>query len=157
MAKVYDEVVGLDYSHAFVAACDKMKREKSARVPVSVQGDIRASVTVSLPVDCVPHVSKTRFVQGDACDLPQLGQFDCVLAANLLCRLPDPAAFLKRLPDIITKVGCLCAASQPPVPSLARSPCRLCFQGGVLVLVSPYSWLEEYTSRAFPHCLFVTI
>ena len=155
MAKVYDEVVGLDYSHAFVAACDKMKREKSARVPVSVQGDIRASVTVSLPVDCVPHVSKTRFIQGDACALPQLGQFDCVLAANLLCRLPDPAAFLKRLPDIITKVGCLCAASQPPVPSCSLTlpsvfPGRRA-RARVAVL------LARRVPPAFPRCVFVTI
>ena len=106
MAKVFDEVVGLDYSHAFVQACGRMKAEESVAVPLSIQGDIRTSVTVSLPKDCVAHSSKTRFVQGDACDLPALGTFDCVLAANLLCRLPNPSAFLARLPQIINKVTC---------------------------------------------------
>jgi hypothetical protein len=161
MAKVFDEVVGLDFSHAFVAACDKMKANKSACVPLSVQGDIRASVTVSLPADCLPHVSKTRFIQGDACDLPPLGQFDCVLAANLLCRLPNPAAFLTRLPDIITKVGCLCRAL---LPSVSSSSPRVAFPGrraraSVAVrqalpsvcfcnILRRYSWLEEYTPKA---------
>ena len=122
-----------------------MKAEKSATVPLSVQGDIRSSATVSLPPDCIPHASKARFVQGDACDLPPLGQFDCVLAANLLCRLPNPAAFLDRLPAIIKPVRPLliarlfCAALRCAI----HAP-----QGGVLVLVSPYSWLEEYTPKA---------
>jgi hypothetical protein len=113
MAKTFDEVVGLDFSHAFVAACDNMKAKQSVVVPLMVQGDIRKSVTVSLPADCIPHLSKTRFIQGDACDLPSLGQFDCVLAANLLCRLPNPSAFLKRLPEIITKVRFVCVCEVP--------------------------------------------
>ena len=41
-------------------------------------------------------------------------------AANLLCRLPDPAAFLAQLPSL-----------------LARD--------GVVVFISPYSWLRAYT------------
>lgn len=45
-----------------------------------------------------------------------------VLAANLLCRLPDPSVFLRRLPSLIKP-------------------------GGVLVLVSPYSWLPAWTDR----------
>ena len=60
------------------------------------------------------------FMVGDACQLPNLGQFDCVLAANLICRLLDPMKFFQRLPDMI-------------VP------------GGILVITSPYTWLEQYT------------
>ena len=44
-----------------------------------------------------------------------------VLASNLLCRLPSPRKFLKDIKHFIAP-------------------------GGVLVLISPYSWLEEYTS-----------
>jgi SAM-dependent methyltransferase len=43
-------------------------------------------------------------------------------ASNLLCRLPDPRKFLADVP-------------------------RLLKAGGVLVLISPHSWLEEYTPR----------
>ena len=60
-------------------------------------------------------------LQGDACALPQqLGPVDAVLAANLLCRLPDPLRFLGRLPSLVNR-------------------------GGVVVLVSPYSWLAAWT------------
>ena len=44
----------------------------------------------------------------DACAMPvTLGSFDAVLAANLLCRLPDPLAFLLRLggADALVKPG----------------------------------------------------
>ena len=51
---------------------------------------------------------------------PDLGEFDRVHAANLLCRLPDPVRLLDRL------------------PSLVRS-------GGELVLATPCTWLAEYT------------
>ena len=46
----------------------------------------------------------------------------CVLAANLLCRLPDPLAFLRSLPALV-------------VPH------------GFVVLYSPHTWLAEYTTR----------
>ena len=60
---------------------------------------------------------------GDACALPpDLAQLDAVLAANLLCRLPDPSKLLARLPALVKP-------------------------GGVLVLVSPYSWLPGWTPK----------
>lgn len=60
---------------------------------------------------------------GDGCNLPvELGQFGCVLAGNLICRLPDPIKFFKRLPSLV-------------VP------------GGIVVITSPYTWLEEYTPK----------
>lgn len=56
-------------------------------------------------------------------DLPPLPHpARAVLAANLLCRLPDPSIFLRRLPSLIKP-------------------------GGVLVLVSPYSWLPAWTDQ----------
>ena len=61
------------------------------------------------------------FVRGDACNLdPALGTFDFAFAGNLLDRLPDPQAFL-------TKIG-----------SFIRP-------GGLLILTTPYTWMNEYT------------
>jgi 2-polyprenyl-3-methyl-5-hydroxy-6-metoxy-1,4-benzoquinol methylase len=61
------------------------------------------------------------FQTGDATDLPtDWTGFDVVLAANLICRLPDPLAFLRRLPGLVKP-------------------------GGVLLLATPFSWLEEFT------------
>lgn len=59
---------------------------------------------------------------GDACDLPNVTGFSVVLGANLLCRLPEPLNFLRRLPSVL-------------VPR------------GIVVLISPYSWLEQYTAK----------
>jgi len=50
-----------------------------------------------------------------------IGQFDIVFASNLLCRLPSPRKFLQDVPSFIRP-------------------------GGYFVLISPYSWLEEYTA-----------
>jgi SAM-dependent methyltransferase len=61
------------------------------------------------------------FLQGDAMNLPaDLGSFDRVHAANLLCRLPEPKRLLDRLPSLVKP-------------------------GGELVLATPCTWLEEFT------------
>lgn len=51
-----------------------------------------------------------------------LGKFDVILASNLLCRLPNPNKFLQDIPNFLKN-------------------------DGYLVLISPYSWLEEYTKK----------
>lgn len=55
------------------------------------------------------------------CDFSSSGKFDLIIGSNLLCRLPDPFKFLRDIPNFLNP-------------------------GGVLVLISPYSWLEEYTA-----------
>ena len=68
-----------------------------------------------------------RFERADACALPtELGSFDVCLLANLLCRLPSPHACLERLggADGLVKPG------------------------GLAVVGSPYTWMEEHTPRA---------
>ena len=68
----------------------------------------------------------TQFIQGDACNLPTVatlgGQFGCILAANLICRLHSPYSFLDRLAGLVAP-------------------------GGVLVITSPYTWLEQFTQK----------
>eukprot|EP00958_Prasinococcus_capsulatus_P000975 scaffold88_cov387-Prasinococcus_capsulatus_cf.AAC.9 len=88
-----------------------------------VEGDIFETRVARICASARPE--RCTFLQGDACNLEEsLGTFDAVLAANLLCRLPDPRLFLDRLPTLLNEgaVG-----------------------GGVAVLVSPFSWLPEYT------------
>ena len=53
---------------------------------------------------------------------PGLAGFDAVLAANLICRLPEPRKFLDRLPQLVKS-------------------------GGQLLLTTPFTWLEEFTPR----------
>ena len=92
---------------------------------------------VTYIVNCVTFLQdrdRVTFEQGDACNLrSDIGQFGCVLGANLICRLPTPLDFLDRLPNIV-------------VP------------GGIVVLTSPYSWLEEYTSKvSIKHMICVVV
>ena len=72
--------------------------------------------------------SRVRFQRGDACSLPlDIGQFDCVLASNIICRLHTPHAFLDRLPSLVSA-------------------------GGVLVITSPYTFQTQFTARVCAVC-----
>ncbi|KAG2825275.1 hypothetical protein JG687_00004550 [Phytophthora cactorum] len=121
LSKYYDEAVGIDFSHHFVDAAKQMKEKGAMEYEVHIQGDIHEVCRVTLPQGAKP--ANVLFLQGDACNLsPTLGKFDAVFATNLLCRLPEPKKFLMEIGGFINP-------------------------GGILALVSPYSWLEEYTAK----------
>ena len=66
---------------------------------------------------------RVEFWQGDACNLKDIHTgFDLILAANLIDRLYSPRRFLK---DVTHRLN----------------------PGGLLILASPYTWLEEHTKR----------
>jgi len=122
LCRHFKQVVGIDFSQAFADAASGMAAKGEEQYETVVQASIKETRTARVPKD----IDRTRatFRQGDACALSEdLGTFDAVLAGNLLCRLPDPKAFLTRCKTLIKP-------------------------GGVLVLVSPYSWLEEYTAKS---------
>jgi putative 4-mercaptohistidine N1-methyltranferase len=117
----FTSVLGIDYSQSFVDAASALtqtgtlpyrRHEEAARF-----SDALAHVPHHLPRQ------RARFEQGDAMDLrPDLGTFNLVHAANLLCRLPAPLLCLQRLPDLV-------------------------LPGGQLLLTTPCTWLEEFTPR----------
>ncbi|XP_062902158.1 uncharacterized protein LOC134345439 isoform X2 [Mobula hypostoma] len=122
LARVFQEVVGIDFSHPFVNACNQLKEQGQLPYTAITEGDLGVQHTAVVPQDI--ERSRCLFRQGDACNLPEdLGTFDCVLAGNLICRLPDPFAFLHRLPGLVAP-------------------------GGILVITSPYTWLEEFTPKS---------
>ena len=146
MARYFDEVVGFDFSSAFIKAASDLQAKGSCTYESTIEGTIKESRVARvrhahhyLPdglrarrVTCLNgqvadgiERSRCKFLVGDACDIPalKLGEFDAVLAANLLCRLPNPSKFLRDVHDIVR-------------------------EGGVLVLVSPFSWLREYTEES---------
>lgn len=127
LARDFDEVVGFDFSQAFVNACNKMKSLGRSDYKAVVEGQVMDTRTAFVPSGI--DVSKCNFVVGDACNMfdislqgGKIGTFDAVVAANLLCRLPDPKKFLRDI-HVVVKPG------------------------GVFVLISPYSWLPEYTAK----------
>ena len=117
-------VIGVDFSHAFVAAANELKDSGRKEYVIKVEGDIaqRAVAEVHPSIDR----SRVAFYQGDACNLsaisPPLAPVHCVLAANLVCRLPHPLHFLAALPALV-------------------------LPHGFVLLFSPHTWLEEYTRR----------
>lgn len=121
LARYCRDVTGIDYSAAFIDAAEKIRTDGALDYRYTVEGERTARAVARAP-QCVDG-SRIKFAVGDAMALPSdLEQFDVVLAANLLCRLPDPRAFMARLPSLVKK-------------------------GGQLLLTTPFTWLEEFTPR----------
>ncbi|XP_022107872.1 uncharacterized protein LOC110988544 isoform X2 [Acanthaster planci] len=122
LARDFEHVTGIDYSQAFIDTCCVLKDQGSLDYSVQDEGDL--STQLKAIVD--PTIDRTRvhFQQGDACNLPlDIGQFGCVVAANLTCRLPNPYDFLNRLPNLVAP-------------------------GGILMLTTPCTWLEQFTPKS---------
>lgn len=112
------KALGIDFSKAFVAAAEAIKTGPIP-IPRLEEAHRKTELAVSLPEGTRPD--RAHFQQGDAMNLPaNLGSFDRVLAANLICRLSEPRKFLTRLPSLLNS-------------------------GGELVLATPCTWLEEFT------------
>lgn len=115
------QVTALDYSQAFINAAENIRRNGALDYVYTIEGERTASATARRPVNANPE--RVRFSVGDAMNLStELGAFDVVHAANLICRLPDPRVFLRRLPELVKP-------------------------GGQLLLTTPFTWLEEFTPR----------
>lgn len=119
MAKHCDEVTGIDFSHAFIQAATTLAA--GAAIPYQRLEEAAQSTELTARQPDISGCGNLRFLQGDAMHLPEdLGSFDRVHAANLLCRLPTPKLLLDRLPSLV-------------IP------------GGELVLATPCTWLREFT------------
>jgi len=114
-------VIGIDFSESFVAASATLAATGS--MPYQKHEEAARFSQAQAVVPSQLNRSSAQFEQGDAMNLrPDLGCFDIVHAANLLCRLPDPLLCLQRLPDLVKP-------------------------GGQLLLTTPCTWLEEFTPK----------
>jgi len=131
LAKSFDHVEAFDFSENFIAAAKRMQSGEELTFRVPIEGDISEEVSVvQEPGVNAAVMDRVNFFQGDACALSEFadskkgfGTFDGVILANLLCRLPDPMKFLEAMPKIVNK-------------------------GGVVVIVTPFTWLEDFTPRS---------
>lgn len=122
LARLFNEVIGIDFSTSFVAAAQTIAQDGQCPYEIHETGTITTPAVARRPEGISGAIS---FEQGDAQDLrDDLGTFDCVLAANLLCRLGWPEVFLKRLGSLLNP-------------------------GGQLILTTPNTWLETFTARKF--------
>lgn len=123
MAAHCEHVIGIDFSHAFIAAAQQLQEGLS----ITYRRHDEAHHYRTLHAHVNGLRERCQFEQGDAMNLrSDLGTFDRVHAANLLCRLSQPVKLLEKL------------------PSLVRS-------GGELILATPCTWLEDFTpSESWP-------
>ncbi len=122
LASACVEVVGVDYSHSFVDAAEHIRRGGSLDYSRLDEGDATTPLRAVRPADAKGE--GIAFEQGDAMNLREdLGAFDVVHAANLLCRLTAPQRLLERLPTLVKP-------------------------GGQLLLTTPCTWLAEFTPPA---------
>lgn len=125
LARTFDHVDGVDFSANFIRLGVEMAERGSIRYERTEEGDLVSYHTRSLKTlgleDCA---DKVAFHQGDACNLkPYFTGYDLVLAANLIDRLYRPARFLDSIHERINP-------------------------GGLLIIASPYTWLEEHTPKS---------
>ncbi len=125
LARVFDEVTGLDFTARFISAATKMKEQKELRFTHPIEGDLLAYKSASLGhFGLSESAKKVTFWQADACNLkPLYSGYDLIFAGNLIDRLYDPEKFLI---DLAHRLNA----------------------GGMLVLTSPYTWLEEFTPKS---------
>ena len=124
LARAFDEVVGIDYTARFIQLATKLKEEGTLSFTVPTEGELVEYKTITLKEhELEEEASKVTFWQGDACNLkPLYYGYDLIFASNLLDRLYSPKKFLEGIEERLN-------------------------EGGLLILTSPYTWLEEYTPK----------
>mmetsp|Transcript_50567 Transcript_50567/g.110681 ORF Transcript_50567/g.110681 Transcript_50567/m.110681 type:complete len:1056 (+) Transcript_50567:88-3255(+) len=90
----------------------------NAAEEMRTKGDVQG-----FTVDSETSRDALSFAVADACNLPAaMTNYDLICGFNLIDRLPDPEAFLRSLPARVNP-------------------------GGLVILASPYTWLETFTPK----------
>ena len=119
LARTCGEVIGTDFSENFIDAARELAAKGLLDYNRPHEGNIQLRSVAAVPTGI--DRERVHFQTGDAMALPeQLGRFDLVIACNLICRLPRPMDFLKRLSTLVKP-------------------------DGQLILTTPFTWLEQYT------------
>jgi putative 4-mercaptohistidine N1-methyltranferase len=124
LAREFSHVTGVDFSERFIHVADDLRETGRISYSVPVEGDIVEQVERSLDLLGLDHVRpRVEFLRADAMALPlELTGYDLIFAGNLIDRLREPRLFLGTLPERLNP-------------------------GGLLVITSPYTWLDEFTPR----------
>jgi 5-histidylcysteine sulfoxide synthase/putative 4-mercaptohistidine N1-methyltranferase len=124
LARHFDHVTGIDFSARFIGSGVQLAEQGILRYTMTEEGQLvsyKERKLADLGLDEARH--KVDFFQGDACNLKAVfSGYDLILAANLIDRLYSPKKFLSTVHERLNP-------------------------GGVLLIASPYTWLEEHTSR----------
>lgn len=126
LAKVFDHVTGIDFSARFIQVGVELQRNGRIRYKRNEEGELTSLQEHTLEEFGLEALTgNVEFWQGDACNLkPHFTGYDLIMATNLIDRLYEPKLFLERVHERIN-------------------------EGGILILTSPYTWLEAYTKKEF--------
>lgn len=125
LAKHYDHVDAVDLSVRLIEAPANLQSSGRQRYVLADEGELQLYREIRLEnfPEYIPVKDKISFMQGDACNLVEkYSNYDLVFAGNVLDRLYDPQKFLQTIKSRINP-------------------------GGLLVIASPHTWMEEYTPR----------
>ena len=120
----FAHVDAVDFSARFIQAGVRLQQGDEVHYEIPTEGELTVARSVSLDrLGVSGTAGRILFTQGDACNLkPIYADYDLVFAGNLIDRLYEPALFLAGIGPRIRP-------------------------GGLLVITSPYTWLEEYTQK----------
>ncbi len=123
LSKYCQRVIGIDKSQSFIRAAKHLQDHGHIEYFLPEEGSQIVQRSAFLPKDT--DTKKVEFHCKDAMDcFNSISHiFHVVLAANLICRLPDPKSFLEEIHHLVAPLG-------------------------QLIITSPYSWLEEFTPRS---------
>ena len=124
IADIFDAVDALDFSARFVQVGARMQEMGRIRYERPEEGELVTFQERTLKeFGLLGDYSNIQFLQQDATNMkPLFSGYDLVIAANLIDRLNDPARFLQDIPGRMNA-------------------------GGILLIASPYTWLEEFTPK----------
>jgi len=124
-ARFFEHVDAVDFSARFIQSGVRLQQGGDVLYEIPTEGELSISRTVSLERLGLQSVGeRVLFMQGDACNLKAIySGYDLVFAGNLIDRLYDPGLFLEGIHSRV-------------------------LSGGLLVLTSPYTWLEDYTPKS---------
>ena len=125
LARHFERVTGVDFSARFIGVGVELAKSGTLRYQLAEEGSLVSYKSRTLKELGLEGLrDKVEFFQGDACNLkPIFCNYDLILAANLIDRLYSPAKFLSGVHERLNI-------------------------GGILMIASPYTWLEEHTKRS---------
>ena len=125
LAKEFKHVTGIDYAQRLIDVAVEFQKNKKLEWTVCNHGDIMDSFNCSTQELGLSDemLNRIEFAKGDAHKLlAQYTDYNVVVACNLIDRLHSPLLFLENVHRILA-------------------------QNGILILLDPYTWLEEYTEK----------
>jgi 5-histidylcysteine sulfoxide synthase/putative 4-mercaptohistidine N1-methyltranferase len=124
LATFFDSVEGVDFSARFIKTAFDMQERGEIRYNLIEEGELTSFKSRKLSsLGLADVANKVSFAQGDACNLKEhFTGYDLIFMGNLIDRVYSPRKVINDM-------------------ALRLNP------GGLLVVASPFTWLEEYTER----------